>query len=162
MHKKEFFHKAVIILLFSMSISLCDAHTIIVMDNSGQITQYPIDESGKLAFLDDNIIIKSNINDKSGVTLPLAFIKKISFGGDTDVTDVDNASSALSVYPNPTSDYVFVSHAEEGDNVEVYSWNGMLLGEQKYSDRTGVSLKSFPTGLYIVRLNGQSYKINKK
>ncbi len=161
MHKKEFFHKAIAFILFSLSVSLCDAHTIIVMDNSGQITQYPIDESGKLRFLDDNIIIKSNVN-AGEVTLPLASIKKISFGSDTDVNDVDNASSALSVYPNPTSDYVYVSYAEEGDDVEVYSWNGMLLGVQKYSDRTGVSLKSFPTGLYIVRLNGQSYKINKK
>lgn len=134
-------------------------NTVVILNKEGAITQYSLQEEGKMYFENDNLMIKATSSDPA-TSFPLANIKKVSFMETSDVNDV--LVSSLNVFPNPTADYVYVAYAKEGDKVEVLSWNGVLLSQQNYSENEGVSLKNFPAGLYIVRLNGQSYKITKK
>ena len=73
------------------------------------------------------------------------------FTGSIDVTDVaENSSTSLTVYPNPTKDFIQV----EG-NVSIYDLCGKLV--MKGSGRIDVS--SLPTGLYFVKAKDECTKL---
>jgi hypothetical protein len=95
--------------------------------------------------------------------IDLAEIEKILFpkSAGTGLAD-DLTTESISVFPNPTTDLVYISDTQDGSKVEIISWNGMLLNVQNYSVGRGVSLKEYPTGLYTLRVECRTFKIYKK
>ncbi len=142
--------------------AVLNAQSVYVVNNSGAITSYSLSQEGKLYFENDNLMIITNANS-AAQAIPLANIKKVTFNNTSDVYDVyDVNGSEISIFPNPTTDNVYIAYAKDGDKTEIYTWNGILLSTKSYSIGNGVSLSEFPVGLYILRINGQSYKISKK
>ncbi|MFK7980561.1 MAG: T9SS type A sorting domain-containing protein [Saprospiraceae bacterium] len=82
----------------------------------------------------------------------------------TSLEVVDN--NALSVYPNPTKDKVFLEYeGKEAFSIQVYSAIGQLVLEDEYpanSTRYSIDLGSFSAGMYQLRLSTATKQIVKK
>lgn len=71
----------------------------------------------------------------------------------TSVTTVSNVTADIQVYPNPTSDLVYVSGVNSGDKIGVYSVDGKLV-RVKVATRNleTVSLGDLSHGIYFVKV----------
>ncbi len=70
----------------------------------------------------------------------------ISIVSTQDIEEI-SATSSLNLYPNPTTDYLFVS---ELANIEIYNTFGQLEG--KYSNTAKVDIQHLPAGVYVVKV----------
>ena len=147
------------IALFTFGAMVHAQNSVSIIDKSGKITGLSLSNDGKLYFENDNLMIKKSASD-AVQTYALANIKKIVFTELSGLNDVEMEN--IAIFPNPTTDNVYVAYAKEGDKAELYTWNGLLLATKSYPTDKGVSLSEYPIGLYILRINGQSFKISKK
>ena len=149
------------ILLSALCSFTAQASTVVtIMDKSGSSKEYNIDESGKLYFSGDVLMI----NEKAGakdVNVNVADIRKIMFKSSSVGVD-GNAADAISLvaFPNPVKDVLFLAGVSKGEKVSVYAVNGSLVGEYSYSDE-GINLSSLAAGSYMITVSGKSVKVNK-
>ena len=71
-------------------------------------------------------------------------------------TNINAASANYSIYPNPTSEFVYLSGINGDSKTTVYDITGKLLlstGEKK------IDLSSYPNGLYIVNIRSNNTAI---
>lgn len=71
-------------------------------------------------------------------------------------TNINAASASYSIYPNPTSEFVYLSGINGDSKTTVYDITGKLLlstGEKK------IDLSSYPNGLYIVNIRSNNTAI---
>ncbi|GHT23856.1 hypothetical protein AGMMS4957_15990 [Bacteroidia bacterium] len=68
------------------------------------------------------------------------------------------AVDELQIYPNPTSDVVYIKNAN-GAEVKVYNLNGRLLHHTRESR---VDLSGAPAGIYLLQVGTQTVKVIKK
>lgn len=135
-----------------------------IIKKDGTIKQFEIQEDGKLFFEGNDMVVSESASVAEN-KIDLAEIEKVLFNKKSDagtgLAD-DLTTESISVFPNPTTNFVYISDTQDGSMVEIFSWNGMLLNVQKYSVGRGVSLKEYPTGLYTLRVDGRTFKIYKK
>lgn len=149
------------ILLSALCSFTAQAVTVVtIMDKSGSTKEYNIDDSGKLYFSGDALMI----NEKAGakdVNVNIADIRKILFKSNSVGVD-GNAAEAVSLvaFPNPVKDILFLAGVPAGEKVSVYAVNGSLVGEYSYSEE-GINLSSLTTGSYMITVSDKSVKINK-
>ena len=74
---------------------------------------------------------------------------------DFDTQSLENLKSRCRVYPNPATDKVHISVIA---NLELYSLNGWLL-RHRHADI--MTLEGLPTGVYLLSVDGTSYRIVK-
>lgn len=70
---------------------------------------------------------------------------------------------SVSVYPNPViNDLTITSKLQEG-TVEIFSVTGTSIYQSQINEgQTHLNFSRFPSGLYIVKINGKSFKILKQ
>ena len=68
-------------------------------------------------------------------------------------TNVNTASVKYLIYPNPTSDFVYLSGINGDSKTTVYDITGKLL--QSTSEKK-IDLSSYPNGLYIVNIRSDN------
>lgn len=133
-----------------------------IIKKDGTIEQFEIQEDGKLFFEGNDMVVSESASVAEN-KIDLAEIEKVLFPKSAVIGLADDLTTeSISVFPNPTTDLVYISDTQDGSMVEIFSWNGMLLNVQKYSVGRGVSLKEYPTGLYTLRVDGRTFKIYKK
>ncbi|MCY4418939.1 MAG: T9SS type A sorting domain-containing protein, partial [Cytophagales bacterium] len=70
------------------------------------------------------------------------------------------SAGSLVVYPNPSPGVVYISGANPGDVIDVYSSSGVFLGSYELSLPGGsVDLSALDAGLYILELNGSRHRV---
>ncbi|GHT47913.1 hypothetical protein AGMMS49965_26130 [Bacteroidia bacterium] len=74
----------------------------------------------------------------------------------TSVKAIDG--DKLHVYPNPTAGVVYVDNAD-GAEIKVYNLSGALLHRTRESR---VDLSGEPSGVYLLRVGGEAFKVVKK
>ncbi len=75
---------------------------------------------------------------------------------DTDVTDI-NTTELFEIYPNPTSDFIQISNANNKDlNCYIYDTNGTLvLYKRLQTNNESINLKQLPSGVYLVTVENE-------
>lgn len=73
----------------------------------------------------------------------------------------------ISVYPNPTSDYIKIEIKNSIDKVEIYSTNGILVKKDaKLQKEKRIDISNLPDGIYMMKINSEKknflFKIIKK
>ena len=148
----------------AVGISANASNYVSIIKKDGTIKQFEIQEDGKLFFEGNDMVVSESASVAEN-KIDLAEIEKVLFNKKSDagtgLAD-DLTTESISVFPNPTTDLVYISDTQDGSKVEIISWNGMLLNVQNYSVGRGVSLKEYPTGLYTLRVDGRTFKIYKK
>ncbi|PKV63770.1 putative secreted protein (Por secretion system target) [Polaribacter sp. Hel1_33_96] len=63
---------------------------------------------------------------------------------------VDSEYTLVTLYPNPTKDFLFINGIENPVNINIYN----LLGKEVMSAMTSnkVAVKSLPNGVYLIRI----------
>lgn len=101
------------------------------------------------------------VNENGCISLPTAVTVNLYLG----VNDLD--ISKLTIYPNPTTDKVFIEYKESIDKVEVYSVLGQKVIEStQNSSRVEVDLQALSSGTYMIKIyvgnDNQLIKVVKK
>ncbi|MCQ2216986.1 MAG: T9SS type A sorting domain-containing protein [Paludibacteraceae bacterium] len=93
----------------------------------------------------------------------LSSVDEISFTNEQTQVAV-NPSVDVSVFPNPTRDYIRVSGLTHDSSVDLTDASGvrlehlLVIGNQEIS----ICVEYLPDGLYFLKINGKSYKFVKK
>lgn len=96
----------------------------------------------------------------------LCIYLKTAMGSEQEESEViPERNQELSIYPNPTNDLVHIPFTDNGlaHVVTVFSIDGRVLNE--YSIRSAeetVSLKDYPDGIYLLRINSGHESVVKK
>jgi len=67
----------------------------------------------------------------------------------------------ISVYPNPTSDILYISGLEENHHGAVISINGQHMCDIN-SRHTSIDVSGWPDGTYLIRIDNQIFKLIKQ
>ena len=126
---------------------------------------YLIDSSGKIWFDSNNLIINTT-NVAAQTTIPIADIRKITFDGDSTTTGINKVTAnneAISILPNPASNY-FKIESSGGKNLDVriYNTSGAQVASGTYASGNQVDISYLTTGIYVVVINKQSFKLIKQ
>lgn len=82
-------------------------------------------------------------------------------GGSGEEEAVDIVSVAnINIYPNPVNSYFYIDGIEAGESVEIYSIEGRLIADFKYSG-DAVDVANLPAGMYMIRCRGYVTKFVK-
>jgi len=156
--KKKFFPA---ILLFAMcSFAVQAATTVSVLEKNGGLKSYQVEESGKMYFSGDGLMIQEKSGSQA-VSVNVSNIKKITFSSVSVGVDGNAAEQiALFAFPNPVKDVVFLAGVKKGEKVSVFAANGSLVSEISYEEE-GINLSSLPSGAYVLSVSGKSIKISK-
>ena len=117
-----------------------------------------VSASGKIYFSDNYMYIDD------GAALPYSFavsdIRKMTFGEGVGVRDI--VTEAFKVYPNPVRNELYVSGNDYGSyRYALYSIDGRLLLNGEVGNGEPIHTDDIPAGLYILKINNTSLKINK-
>ncbi|MEG2514338.1 MAG: calycin-like domain-containing protein [Bacteroidaceae bacterium] len=69
--------------------------------------------------------------------------------------------TSLSIYPNPTTDFIYVSNIEEGSDYKIYNTSGSLVKAGMLISNA-VSVAELSNGIYFVDVNGAKAKFIKE
>jgi hypothetical protein len=72
--------------------------------------------------------------------------------GALGINTINNAESNISVFPNPTQDYLSFSNKEILDNVTVYDLNGRAIKTYQNVSK-GIDVSFLEKGIYLVKIN---------
>ncbi|WP_055444908.1 T9SS type A sorting domain-containing protein [Lacinutrix himadriensis] len=73
----------------------------------------------------------------------------------------NEGNNTVSISPNPTKDIISISSTIHIQSIQVYSVIGKLLFEQK-NNLKNVNLKSYPDGLFFIKINSKNGTVLKK
>jgi hypothetical protein len=81
----------------------------------------------------------------------------VNFSLDALAEETAETHSAISVYPNPTSNFLTVETGDEQSEAFIYSMNGTLLKHLVIMDKEIIDLQKFPIGIYLIRILSNGY-----
>lgn len=70
-----------------------------------------------------------------------------------------SSKNAISIYPNPASDFIKVSNANNVKSIRIFDMNGRLIKE---SAATDIDIRNFEKGQYILNIHSGNEIISKK
>lgn len=117
-------------------------------------------------------VVLDNTQNEQGFQIPIDFtVAAVIFDPDFDVISKNNQvvlgteditlSAQLIVYPNPTSDIVYIQkpHALEIEQIRIFNALGQILFEDKFSE--SIDITSFPIGILFIELETSEGNITK-
>ena len=81
----------------------------------------------------------------------------------TSVENNDKINSQIDIYPNPSSDYIFIRNNSNINSLEIYNLNGeLVLSNNNLNNLTKIDLSNLISGIYIVKItDNHSIKTTK-
>lgn len=76
--------------------------------------------------------------------------------------DEVNQQSQFSIFPNPVSNTLNITGVETESKLEILNLQGQVLKQQIINSDQSIDLQSFPTGIYLVKINHQVIKFIKE
>lgn len=127
---------------------------------SGNEQIYFVDELGKITFSETNLVIDEG--DGQTASIELLAIQRIIFDADVNNTELEEQTD-LMIYPNPTSAVLRIANRSgEKLNVSVYTLDGrMVLVNESITDNQ-IDVSRLSKGLYLIQVNGQTFKFSKQ
>lgn len=157
-------HIYLIAFLFFVSGVFClqAQNSLIVSLNDGSSSSNLLSSLNRVTFSAGNMnVIKK---DASANSYAISNIRNMNFGVYSDVYDVSENQSTLSVYPVPACDFINIKNAPEGQlRVVIFSLDGTILKNCVMSDGSQpIDVSCFKCGLYLLRVNDKTIKFTKQ
>ena len=88
---------------------------------------------------------------------------RISVSTTLGVSNFNKESLKFKIYPNPATDKIYVSGISDISNVSVYDFNGRKILENELSNvNSGIDLSNLPFGVYLLKIQDETFKFVKK
>lgn len=146
---------------FSLSVMADEAPTdLVVWAKDGTKVSYKLQDSPKITFMDDSLVISTNSVE---VNYELSQMARITYEK-TDLTGIVNVNGEKVNPFNFTGESLLFPASNADVIVKIYTADGKLvLGRNvRKGDSLAVSLGSLNRGVYLVNVNGVTYKIMKR
>lgn len=156
--------KCFFVLLLSMAFSfnVSAQQGIIVKTESGATTQISFQDVYKLNFVNETMTVV-NAAGVSGQSFVLATTRGFSVANVAISALHGQTPSNLRIYPTLASETLFVDGASLGSKAAVYAITGAkVLDVTIQSDNEAIHVGHLKAGMYMLRVNGQSFKFNKQ
>ncbi len=134
--------------------------TITFLDGGEQ--GYQIEESGKLAFSADELLLATN-DQVTPTNIPLSAIRKITFGAATG-TGIEQALQRSNhvLFPNPTSNSFTIGGLTAPAFVRILTLAGQEVLTGRFGNGETVSVEHLSPGIYIVSIDHIPSKLIKQ
>ena len=87
-------------------------------------------------------------------------IEKMLFSYEVSIEDIETAD--CKVYPNPASSFLKINvNNTEIIHYQLFSIDGRMLMAGDCHNDEGINISTLPQGLYLLKVNGQTFKISK-
>lgn len=162
--KKQNFQKSMLMLIFLLVATFSFAQTgVQVQFTSGSPQNYTVDNTGKLYFSGNNLLIKTS-SSANDVTIPISIISQVLFSNSfLGTSEIGSNSSQLTLYPNPSSDFIKIkSPKNEKLSVQIFSATGQLVLKGSYKSEENIDVNKLSAGVYLIQANGTTIKFIKK
>ena len=127
---------------------------------SGEQQMYAVSVIGKIVFQDSIMRLYSHSGQILGST-PISSISKMVFT--ENATDLEQTDTNIIVFPNPTSDNLYIKGLYQEGIVRIYSIQGQLLLSTPIKNQEAtISVQQLPQGVYYLQLGAQLFKFIKK
>ena len=125
--------------------------------NSGD-QSFTVSDAGKIYF--DNGYMLIDEGSGTPYSFLISDIKKMLFEHTTSVETIE--TNNFRIYPNPTSSYIVISSDQITDiPYQIFALDGrMVLSGISHSDEI-ISVSMLPQGLYLLKIDGKTFKISK-
>ncbi|MBO7572610.1 MAG: T9SS type A sorting domain-containing protein [Bacteroidales bacterium] len=112
-------------------------------------------------FEGDNIVFV--LGDGTSVSKAMSDVKKMTLNyTPSDFTEVEEMSVENGIFPNPAADMLYFNFDVTSDvTMQIYSATGQLVMEKNLSSENAVDISNLNEGLYIVKIDGRTYKFSK-
>jgi hypothetical protein len=126
--------------------------------SNGKIMTIKLTENPTTRYTGSNLVIQSS---NTTVTFPLEQVKKFTYSANPAAI---NSPEVLGCEFSADGETLTFTGLQSGTEITVYSMSGQLLRQQTTGSETVtvVSVSSFSTGVYLIKVNGVTYKITKR
>jgi len=140
------------------------AQSLVVKTTDGTEKKTELSDLLKFTFSEGKLVFyyTDNTSDSFGLeSLSGLYFGEVSTG--TETTLDDSESAAISVYPNPVRDVIYIKNVpQDVSTVKIYRADGGLVCvKQLGSSGSQVNVSNLSFGLYILKTNNQSCKFVK-
>lgn len=128
----------------------------------------------------NNLILNLSETPKTTNLGNSLFVSSRNFSGELEFNDVkkfyyssqealslppiDASKIEIDVYPNPCTEYLYISSNDSRTEINCYDVNGKNISLSKSFDgmKYQINLQSIPQGTYLLIINNQSFKFVKR
>ena len=161
---KNNWHFRGVVLFFSLL-----AATAIQAQNNLIITFHDGSRAGSLLSMLDRITFHGSSmvlkkTDATFSTYVFSDIQNMTFGLYSGISDVEAGQNELAIYPNPATNYIQLKNAPQGVlDMVVYGLEGTVFLHKKLKDNMQqVDIHDLAAGLYLLKVNGRTFKFRKQ
>ena len=121
-------------------------------------TTVPLDEQPVTKYVDGNLVITTTL---TSITYPLEQVRKYTY---TSQTDGFVSLKTIGVTFSADGEALTFNNLKPQTDIAVYNATGQLLLKQASSESGSatISCSHMPVGVYVVKVNGATYKISKR
>ena len=132
---------------------------LVVWMKNGEKVYYNLKEYPKTTFSGSNVVITTNTME---VAYPLEQVLRYTY--ENLASDIEALLTDKEVYVSREGDVITFQNLHSAQPIQVFSIDGKLLETHSVNDKqsTSLSLNAYPTGVYIVKVNGTTYKMMKR
>lgn len=114
-------------------------------------------------WLEFSVSGKANTTSKS-LNESGEFVINVQDSSVLSTTDVQESKFDFSVYPNPAQDFITIKSRNTISSIEVFTLSGQKLLHEKTTSNntTTIDVKSFNSGLYLLKINSETKSYTKK
>ncbi len=120
-----------------------------------------IQDVKKFYFEGESVVFK--LGDGTTTSFAMTDVKKMTLAyNEPGLQDIEELSANEGLYPNPVSDMLYFNFNVGADvTMQIYSATGQLVKEANLSSDGAVDVSDLGEGLYIVKIDGKTYKFSK-
>ena len=147
-----------LLLIIGILVGRAQTTTVEVRLQDGGVHSYEMGATGKLYFQNDYLFIDDGTN--TPFTHLVSNIEKMLFSYDVSIKDIETAD--CKVYPNPASSFLKISVTNADVNhYQLFSIDGRMLMAGDCRNDESINVSALSQGLYLLKVNGQTFKISK-
>ena len=126
--------------------------------NGTKVGYFSVSDNPKVTFTSDKVIVTTNSADVHYYSLPNMW--KFTYDTGTGINDINVDKNAMQF----DGSVIIFPSLEVGTDIAVYNTNGTLVMSKKATKAGDYSfpLSDLSHGVYMVKVNGKTYKIVKK
>lgn len=137
-----------------------DDFLLAIWSKDGTKVSYALMDKPKITFTPNDLVIASNGVE---VSYPISQLARFTYESASGIEKVANSDTLIRPF-DVSGDILIFHTTSQSLSIEVFSIDGRLIGhhEVEANKTFSIPLDTFVEGIYIIRINGISYKISIK